>query len=104
MYVNISFHTSDYCVHQEAVIRFEQPKGVKNQMQPIVIHSPHDELITLTLRTLESAHSQRVYFQTYRAWCDWCVGQGINPLHYTPAHVIDVTAQVKVRKSKRCWL
>ena len=70
-------------------------------MQPIVIHSPHDELITFTLRTLESPHSQRVYFQTYRAWCDWCVGQGINPLHYTPAHVIDFLSSSPTTKATR---
>src|SRR5688572_3798066 len=47
-----------------------------------------DELCGLTLRTLDSDGSRRVYRQTFDAWADWCVENDHVAMNMQPGSVL----------------
>lgn len=59
------------------------------------------ELSDLTLRTLSSKSSQRVYDQTFRAWAAWCGRNSHNPVQTTPAAVMAFLADAPTTKATR---
>lgn len=60
-----------------------------------------DALLDVTLQTLDSVASRRIYDQTYRAWKGYCDEQGLNPLEMTPARVLGFIGRGDTTKTTR---
>jgi integrase len=58
-------------------------------------------LVNVTLRTLESSASQRVYRQTFNAWESWANQNGISPLDLNAANVAQFLIDQPVTKATR---
>lgn len=67
----------------------------------IILRTEYDELVSLTLRSMPSVNSQRVYGQTLKVWAVWCQEQGLDPLDLRPNIVMDYIEGLNaVRKTK----
>jgi integrase/recombinase XerD len=60
-----------------------------------------DELVSLALRSLESAASARVYGQTFSLWREYCTQQAISPFDMTPGRVMDFLNAKDTTKATR---
>lgn len=70
-------------------------------MNAIVAQSAANGFIELALRSLESAASQRVYGQTYRAWAEYCESAGLSPYDLSPAPVLGFIGSKDTTKTTR---
>ncbi|MBI5959515.1 MAG: hypothetical protein HY866_12315, partial [Chloroflexi bacterium] len=58
-------------------------------------------LVNVTLRTLESAASQRVYRQTFGAWENWATANGLLPFDLNAVNVAQFLIDQPVTKATR---